>query len=87
MSILYGGIIFLREDAGLLFKFTIFLLIAYYMMSFFILWARALAELFTKYRLVQGIVPLLKRLSFYSAESDHIDPAAQEQQASPVSTK
>ena len=75
----------MREDAGLLFKLAIFLLIAYYMMSFCILWARAFAELFTKYRLVKAIAPLLRRMSFYSDESDHIDSAVQEQQASPVS--
>ena len=72
MSILYGGIIFLREDASLLFKVAIFLLIAYYTLSFFLLWGRAFAELFTQYRIVAAVAPWIKRISFYARESDHL---------------
>ena len=81
MSILYGGIIFLREDASLLFKVAIFVLIAYYMLSFVVLWTRAFAELFTKYRLVKALTPWLRRLSTYAKASDHIQLPEQEEDA------
>ena len=77
MSILYGGIIFLRQDASLLFKFAVFLLIVNYTLSYFILWGRAFAELFTKYRLVAAVTPFLQRLSFYAVESDHLNNATE----------
>ena len=76
MAILYGGIVFLRADASLLLKVAVFVLIALFTLSFFLLWARALAEVFSKYRLVAAAIPHLRRLSYFSGESDHVETTA-----------